>query len=162
MIPMDGKASSHHSSSNSLDKNSTRDKRDVNNTDTRTKSQPERGKKGLRSHQLQVKIQRAGSQDKLRINSSDHLERIHKLGHHSRDLIQEIRIRNKNLVKIHRLGPLRLLSRLWIRGQNMAKIHKLGHHNSLNRELRSNVHMERIHRLGLLNSLNKELSSSSL
>ena len=44
MIPMDGKVNSHHSSSNSLDKNSTRDKRDVNNTDTRTKSQLDRGK----------------------------------------------------------------------------------------------------------------------
>ena len=43
MMPMDGRASSHHSSSNSLDKNSTRDKRDVDNMDTRTKSQPEKG-----------------------------------------------------------------------------------------------------------------------
>ena len=161
---MEDRVSSLVNSSNSLKKINNKDKGVDNNMDTRMKNQLERSNQDSESHPLQDKIQKAGSQDKPRVNSSDPLEKIPKLGHHSRDHRQELRIRDKSLVKTHKLGRLNHLNREPNSSVLKERIHRLGHHSRDHRQElnRSSVHWGRTHKPGLLKHPNRRLRISDL
>ena len=124
---MEDRVSSPVNSSNSLKKSNNNDRRVDNNMDTRTKNQLERSNQDSESHPLQDKIQKAGSQDKPRVNSSDPLEKIPKLGHHSRDHRQELNRSSVHWGRTHKPGLLKHPNRrLRINDLFWGKIHKHG------------------------------------